>query len=632
MAGTGVLPNPWFKNIFGFDEDTGNFNANKAKFKMTGNTLVCDTAPDKFKNQNVGLFECLSLSELHEKITNTTKAVASSLANIGTLTFEHIAVPEGVQALHIIKGNNGAVFQVASQFNCLEMANRSITPSAGITIYIDDPTQGPACAMACPAGTVYRNYFVKHGTNEGQKNEQINNLAGVEAVLNNAGLKYWNMENGYVIPARHDSINELKTYIETLDQDKVKDVENALRVGIHWSTSVTPPNTYNVCQVYASAVPCTYPSGQKLPEHMPATLNIWEPFARLVLRATYEATLAVATVQSLQLKKRIRCYLTLLGGGVFGNDYEWIRDAINLALTNFSEYPLDVKLVHPGTKIDKYWSTNLPERQDTRVLTLPPASGLPPPTDEAAAAAASTKAAKDKAAKDKAAAASGTKPKTKPKAGTAATTGTADPKTGTIAAASGTKVAAGTAKPDPTGATTKALEPIVPLNINRMPTTLLLLGTSLVRSLLSIQATSKIVPKELQVSDLLEFNSNLSNLPSLKNKETKNKLGDIDKIIDNNISKSDELQVKLAKYNIGITGNSIYIDTQKSSKELSIVKEEDLFKLLAKINKLPIFQNPEEVKKILLKIDREDSSNVKKMLKEYFNIAISESRVSIDLT
>jgi hypothetical protein len=320
---------------------------------------------------------------------------------------------------------------------------------------------------------------------------------------------------------------------------------------------------------------------------MPSSIDAWKPFASIVLRAAYEATLAVATIHSLRHGERVKCYLTLLGGGEFGNNRQWICDAINLALTKFSKYPLDVRLVHHGTTIDTNWTDVLLERQDTRVLTLPAA--LPRPS--AAAIEATAKAAETKAAIE----------------------------------------AAAKAKLDPKG-TTKALEPIVPLNINRIPTTLLLLGTSLVRSLLSIQATSKIVPKELKVSDLIEFNSNFSNLPSLKNKETKNKLGDIDKIIDTNINKSDDLQVQLAKYNIGITGNSIYLDTQKSSKELSIVKEEDLFKLLAKINKLPIFQNPEEVKKILLKIDREDSSNVKKMLKEYFNIAISESRVSIDLT
>jgi hypothetical protein len=593
MATKTVSKNTWFREIFGFDEVIDDFDGNKANFKMdsTNSSLECTTAPLEYQKQHVGLFECPSLSELHEMITSTTKAVAPPVVNSGTLTFAHIAAPDGIQALHIDEANKGAVFQVASQFNCLEMASRSIRPSAGITIYSDDPTQGPACAMACPAGTVYRNYFVKHGptgvnehgTFEGQKTEQINNLAGVDALLNNTANKYWKMENGYVIPDSLGSIDKLKTYIETHGQDKVKEVENALRVGIHWSTSVTPPNTHNVCQVYASAVPCKYPKDQTPPDHMPLSIDIWEPFARIVLRAAYEATLAVATIHSLQLKKRITCYLTLLGGGEFGNRSEWIRDAIDSALTKFSKYPLDVKLVHRGTTPDKNWTAALLERPDTKLLSSPPP--LPPPTDEAVAAAA-TKAAKDKAA------------------------------------------AAGTAKLDPTA----ALEPTLLLDTTRIPTTLLLLGTSLVKSLLNIQASKQV---ELKVSDLIEFNSNLSNLPSLKNKETKNKLGDIDKIIDTNINKSEDLQVELAKYNIGITGNSIYIDTQISSnstKKLPTVSQEELLRGLAKINKLPIFQNPEDIKKILLKIEREQSeTTVKRLLEENFNITMTGTKVSIAL-
>ena len=36
---------------------------------------------------------------------------------------------------------------------------RHTVPEDGVTIYSADPTQGPACALACAAGSVYRNYF-----------------------------------------------------------------------------------------------------------------------------------------------------------------------------------------------------------------------------------------------------------------------------------------------------------------------------------------------------------------------------------------------------------------------------------------------------------------------------------------
>jgi hypothetical protein len=52
-----------------------------------------------------------------------------------------------------------AIFQAASQFNCLEFPNPRTVPEHGITAYFTDHTQGPACALACAAGTLYRNYF-----------------------------------------------------------------------------------------------------------------------------------------------------------------------------------------------------------------------------------------------------------------------------------------------------------------------------------------------------------------------------------------------------------------------------------------------------------------------------------------
>ena len=39
------------------------------------------------------------------------------------------------------------------------MRCRYTQPEYGVTLYAADPTQGPACALACAAGSVYRNYF-----------------------------------------------------------------------------------------------------------------------------------------------------------------------------------------------------------------------------------------------------------------------------------------------------------------------------------------------------------------------------------------------------------------------------------------------------------------------------------------
>ncbi len=73
-----------------------------------------------------------------------------------------------------------AVFQVASQFNCLEMVGPKVRPEDGISRYAADATQGPACALACPAATVFRNYFCCGGGGQGGgESHQLNMLQDV---------------------------------------------------------------------------------------------------------------------------------------------------------------------------------------------------------------------------------------------------------------------------------------------------------------------------------------------------------------------------------------------------------------------------------------------------------------------
>ena len=64
------------------------------------------------------------------------------------------------RGMHTLPENHNAVIQAASQFNLLEFPGPRNLPEDGITGYIYDRTQGPACAIACAAGTAYRNYLM----------------------------------------------------------------------------------------------------------------------------------------------------------------------------------------------------------------------------------------------------------------------------------------------------------------------------------------------------------------------------------------------------------------------------------------------------------------------------------------
>ena len=105
-----------------------------------------------------------------------------------------------VQGFHTELSNSGALFQVASQFNLLEMVSPTVTPEEGVGIYENDRTQGPACAIAAGAGTIYRNYFVPCNGQIGQSaDHQIDCLADIGKSLNNTQNRLWRMQNGYAL-------------------------------------------------------------------------------------------------------------------------------------------------------------------------------------------------------------------------------------------------------------------------------------------------------------------------------------------------------------------------------------------------------------------------------------------------
>lgn len=238
-----------------------------------------------------------------------------------------------VQALHRDPANAGAVFQVASQFNLLEMVAPEVTPEAGIGRYEDDHTQGPACAVACGAGTIFRNYLVDVGGGEpGQTAErQLDGLAALGGVLGNEGGRLWAMRNGYAL-ATEAGLERVAGEVAAGHADRLRGL---IGVGVQADTEVTLDGAgHCVSQIYCSAMPVAY-SGI-------GPARRWEPFARLALEAAYEATLSAARGAGAPV------YLTLLGGGVFGNPLGWILDALLRALEINRLCDLDVRLVSHG--------------------------------------------------------------------------------------------------------------------------------------------------------------------------------------------------------------------------------------------------------------------------------------------
>jgi hypothetical protein len=294
----------WFQKTFGFKENKENIDK---YISLSGNVLFI-----KDKIYQVGRLSTPTIEELRTHLPTTN----------GNIQISQITAD--VKELHRKKENEGALFQVASQFNLLEMISPQHTKEMGITIYIDDLTQGPICAMECAAGTIYRNYF-----------SDVNTLSNISNFMNN---RYFKVVNGYMLFDNLNDIKEMNKIILT----NPNIILDYLKVGIQWDTEVIKTG-FNVSQIYCSAVPVSY--NEQMFETELAHLSI------LILKATYEAAIVAAILN----KKSNKVFLTLVGNGAFGNKKEWIIEALEYVLERYKNYNLEIVFV----KYENYIDTDL---------------------------------------------------------------------------------------------------------------------------------------------------------------------------------------------------------------------------------------------------------------------------------
>src|SRR5262249_52113754 len=147
----------------------------------------------------------------------------------------------------------------------LEMASPDVTPEHGVTRYQSDHTQGPACAIAAGAATIYRNYFVPIGDNHGQTaKRQLDGLADLGDALS-SGTKLpvgdlWTMRNGYALCSQV-GLDAIAGYVSTLTTDQTDVLRGKLRIGMHRDVEVTEamgPDRPRVSQAFCAALPVAY--------------------------------------------------------------------------------------------------------------------------------------------------------------------------------------------------------------------------------------------------------------------------------------------------------------------------------------------------------------------------------------
>lgn len=310
----------WFAELFGFVESTQSV---RTQLTVDGEWMTSAVNGARYRS---GILTIPSLAELKKR----TDVGLQSRGQVRTTLREVVA---NVQDLHQDPAFRNAIFQVASQCNLLEMVGPSVTPESGVTGYYYDRTQGPACAIACGAGTVYRNYFVPLEEQLGQTASlQVDTMQDLHSAL---GGNLWTMRNGYLLPTEFS----LSAITERLQSDS-EHLMDLIQIGVHKNVQVTLSSAPEqvVHQLYCSAMPVSY-SG------IPA--KTWEPLGRLVLNAAYEISVRIAVEHAHQTGSRT-LFLTMLGGGAFGNPTEWITDAILRALKIVEYAGLDVVIVSYG--------------------------------------------------------------------------------------------------------------------------------------------------------------------------------------------------------------------------------------------------------------------------------------------
>ena len=324
-----AMPHDWFANLTGFREE--GYDLTRSRLRVEDTELV-STVNDK--RYGIGDLSLPTLAELRTRVEVPTRQRSTVRCVTGD-----------ARAMHADPELEGALFQVASQFNLLEMTGPSVTPEDGVTRYSGDHTQGPACAIAAGAATIYRNYFAPVDGEIGQtRDRQLDALAHVGAALSAKLARpvsdLWTMRNGYAL-CTEGGLDAITRLLAEGDDELRLDLTGWLAIGMHRDVEVTDVREGQrrfVSQAFCSALPVAYGSVRP---------SAWEAFARLVLEAAYEATLLAAVEHSVAGRSNI-VLLTRVGGGAFGNADAWIDDAIVRALGIVEHAGLDIRLVSHG--------------------------------------------------------------------------------------------------------------------------------------------------------------------------------------------------------------------------------------------------------------------------------------------
>ncbi len=346
VAGTTVVPrNRFFFDVMGIEESA----FRRLSAEQQASFIVRPSNNDdpyRLKGTNgrefqAGRFYFLTLAALRDE---ALRVLASSRPGNGSISViemaddrsndarnsqsfkgsEFVKRKVDIGSLQADPRNRGAVFGVASNYNCLETlgADDNIDQKA-LQDYLGDGTQGPfACTSAVPA-IILRMYYLFAPTFPDRPNlwrqtqeHQLNLLEGFGV----------NMRSGYVVDDMHTLLRKLQAHADG----------GPLKIGFHANTQVTNGFMHSIGRDGRHEL-CT-DRNQIINQAFAAALNLQgvgggaaREAAQLILNWTYEAIIKAAFINA---PRGGRVFLPKIGGGVFENDPAWIDDAIG-AQMNF---------------------------------------------------------------------------------------------------------------------------------------------------------------------------------------------------------------------------------------------------------------------------------------------------------
>jgi hypothetical protein len=261
------------------------------------------------RSYRAGRFATPTIGELEARIRQRGKAGALSFS---VVTGEHPLTDIG--ALQATAGAN-TLFQVASQFNCLEAPGPTKVPIAG---YVHDNTQGPRASVSAFPGTFLRHY-----------------AAPVADLLADAiEPEFAEVLNGYLTTR---GVTDAVAFERALETNFEK-----IRIGVHDDIEVVfGGNWGGPVDADALTIAQTFTSTMALGGYSDHTGTDFNGACTSLLRAAYLGTLLAA----FDLHKQA-VVLTLIGGGAFANPPRLIWEALLWALDRAHDLaPADLVVV-----------------------------------------------------------------------------------------------------------------------------------------------------------------------------------------------------------------------------------------------------------------------------------------------